>query len=94
MNQKLIERKLFGGITINLPPATPTGSKPQTRTLTKTAFTSAVSTLTVAQIISCIGSLQFVTNGAKMTSTLPCSRRRRQAAEIVDALIEATPVLP
>ena len=88
------ERKFFGGLTINLP----SPSKPivPSVTITKTVFSSTVSTLTVAQFKSCIGSLQFVTNAGPpvVTSTAPCSRRRRQSAEIVDALVEATPVLP
>ena len=88
-------RKIFGGITINLPPSSPTKSVNPSITITRTVFSSIQATLTVVQFISCIGSLQFVTAAGppKVTSTLPCSRRRREA-EIVDALVEATPVFP
>ena len=65
-----------------------------TRTTIKT--TATTTTLTVAQFQSCIGSAQFTSDAAGTTLTAPCAalRRRRAAAEIVDQLVEVTPVLP
>ena len=94
--------------TINLPspqpqPPTPTSASLISPfnfnplvTLTSTVSSIIVSTLTVAQFQSCIGSAQFITNVGTPATTLTavCSRRRRETAQIVDALVEATPVLP
>ena len=62
------------------------------RTETVVEWRYVGSTGTLAEFKSCIGSSQFVTN-VGVTSTLPCSRRRR-SAEMANLLVEITPVLP
>lgn len=65
--------------------------RPQPSTITTFTTSTVYTAVTIAQFKSCIGSLQFITN-AGVTSTAPCSRRRREA-EFIDDLVEATPVL-
>ena len=66
--------------------------RPQPSTTTTYTTSTVYTAVTIAQFKSCIGSLQFITN-AGVTSTALCSRRRREA-ELVDGLVEVTPVLP
>ena len=83
--------KRFLGLTINLPPKTVQSYYYERKT--RTSYFTVSSTATVAQFKSCINSAQFVTSGGKVFTDL-CSRKRREAAEMTDLLIEATTVLP
>lgn len=80
----------FFGLTIHLP------QKPDLHhqhfdEKTRTVIHTVGATATVAQFRSCIFSSQFVT-AAGVTSTAPCSRRRR-SADMAELLFEITPVL-
>lgn len=80
----------FFGLTIHLPQK-PDLHQELFEERTRTVICTVGATATVAQFRSCIGSSQFVT-AAGVTSTAPCSRRRR-SAEMIDLLLEVTPVL-
>ncbi len=81
----------FFGLTIHLPQK-PDSYHEHFEERTRTVIRTIGATATVAQFRSCIGSSQFVT-AAGVTSTAPCSRRKR-SAEMADLLLEVTSVLP
>lgn len=55
---------------------------------TTTVFGTMTSTAIVANFLSCIPAVQF-TSSSSVQATNPCARRKRLAAEIMDALEEA-----
>lgn len=73
-------------------------------TSTTTKYSVVTSTATLASVQSCIGANQFYTSNTvvgatALTSTAPCSRRRRSAEmidllqEVSETLIEPSPTL-